>query len=385
MRQTAERASELKVQSFKIVLLGDIFEILKSRRWIDQNLRPWDAYTTAHKDTVTDIFKSIVDVNHELFDELRNLRHKYSFVEIIYVPGNHDWPFNSEMGVNARSIFVDYLGLCHNPNLQFDQKFIDPHHKTIASHGHERDPFNRYKNGEVALGDVIVVDFLLQLPLQVSSELGISEYDRSISFLHELDNVRPQSPLAMATWLLKGIENFSGDHQEIRVSISRAIVNSLSGLIELRKLVKSKGALRRATWWVKTLKWLAQSLPKSLDLFNIATQLPSDSEHSSYIKFGHQELDLANSANGNDNYEIIVFGHTHIPEHQGLRPGMPSGKASAQIYLNTGTWRRVHQFVSGTGFIEYNEESFVIIFDKNEQLRDDLPRYEFHRLARGRG
>ncbi len=82
-----ERALDTGVEKVTLVLLGDIFEILKSKKWIERQVRPWETVTQDHIDTVALIFDAIVASNPQFFAGLSKLAADYSFFRIEYVPG----------------------------------------------------------------------------------------------------------------------------------------------------------------------------------------------------------------------------------------------------------------------------------------------------------
>src|SRR5580765_5622335 len=86
------------VESITLILLGDIFEILKSKKWIEHQVRPWEASTLKHIRTVDSIFQSVLESNQEFFAGIGKLKRDYPFLRIEYIPGNHDRPMNTEMG-----------------------------------------------------------------------------------------------------------------------------------------------------------------------------------------------------------------------------------------------------------------------------------------------
>src|SRR5438046_176383 len=63
-----------------LVLLGDIFEIIKSPRWLEDDVRPWDSVTEVHRKTVTNIYMSIVRANEPFFKWLETLPERFPFV-----------------------------------------------------------------------------------------------------------------------------------------------------------------------------------------------------------------------------------------------------------------------------------------------------------------
>ena len=102
------------VQEVTLVLLGDVFELLKSRAWRDRQLRPWEAVTAAHTRLVTEILDSIVEANLTFWEDLRRLNESYS-LKLEFLPGNHDLYLNKAMGEQARRRFQDLLRRRHCP------------------------------------------------------------------------------------------------------------------------------------------------------------------------------------------------------------------------------------------------------------------------------
>jgi hypothetical protein len=81
----------------------------------------------------------------------------------------------------------------------------------------------------------------------------------------------------------------------------------------------------------------------------------------------------------------FLCGHTHIPEHVPLSTGY-----GQSLYMNTGTWRRVHlprnldRPSAAPSFASHQAECIVSIFDSEEQGLG-LPPYEFCRTVHGLG
>ena len=102
LREVVRRALEQESTSIRIVLLGDIFEILKSRVWLDRGLRPWQPSTSAHVDAIDAILEAIHSHNRPFFEGLTSLHQETSGLALHFVPGNHDAPLNTDMGRKAR-------------------------------------------------------------------------------------------------------------------------------------------------------------------------------------------------------------------------------------------------------------------------------------------
>lgn len=212
IEQEAAAALKRGTDNLTVLLLGDIFEVLKSQLWIDRNARPWDPVSPSHADVVTAIFERIESSNAKFFNGVASLKNRFPKLSFVYVPGNHDWPLNAEVGLAARGRLVELLKIDnHAVGSPFGLTYARSDHGLLASHGHEHDLANRTEPGRIALGDAVVIEVLLRLPELVAAELGWSPADSRLEYLHELDNVRPQSPAAMAAWLLGATRRLAVD------------------------------------------------------------------------------------------------------------------------------------------------------------------------------
>jgi UDP-2,3-diacylglucosamine pyrophosphatase LpxH len=89
---------KLAVQELKIVLLGDIFDVIRSTKWLGVKVRPWSPIGPKQKAVVQNIVNGILQQNKDSFDYLNDLRHfaerRNITFELQYIIGNHDWLIN---------------------------------------------------------------------------------------------------------------------------------------------------------------------------------------------------------------------------------------------------------------------------------------------------
>jgi UDP-2,3-diacylglucosamine pyrophosphatase LpxH len=383
IRAEAARAKDKKYP-FKVLLLGDIFEILKSQVWHERDVRPWDSCSAKHIEAVTEIFEKIIANNADFFSVLKALPETAGDGEVVYVPGNHDWPLNGNMGAPARKRLIDVAGLRHRGGRPFPYVFTDVDHSLWASHGHEHDSANKTDPKTISLGDAIVIEVLLVLPELVAKSLGCKSSDPQLKFLHELDNVRPQSVGAMVSWLLLGAQELK--HPDASTAIARAIRTVVGKLNELRKRGNASDAWEQGDKWVGGLVAAADFLLKKKDLLPMLAKLGGGGEES-YASFGFLDLSRSFSKGNKPRFRHVAHGHTHLPEHTGLALDWASD-AKPSVYLNTGTWRRVHRFGrrrdknKSPYFAEFKEETCVVLYRKGEYDMNS-PSYEFRRIVRG--
>lgn len=381
-----KQAAERRVEAAKLVLLGDIFEILKSKTWLASGLRPWETPTPAHGEVTRRILAATLQANERFLEGLSGLRARYSFLEILYLPGNHDLPLNTAMGEQARETLAAAL-LLPGGRQPYDSVFTDREHSVIARHGHEWDPTNRYGDKTAAFGDFIVIDLVLRLPLLVSAALSLDEEDPSLTFLHELDNVRPQQPYYMARWLMSGLSRLEVRHPGARKALRDALA-LLSGDLRQASALKrfasvAQGPLGRlgpGVWWRRALMQIANSMAKSGMALEVSVHLPRGGEGP-----GPTRHEARYDLSGTQGYQYILCGHTHLHELVPLdmRDGRP-----APLYINTGTWRRTHRMAEFSprrrpaSFSTWQEECLVCIYSPDDQ-KLGYPPFEIRRFTRG--
>jgi UDP-2,3-diacylglucosamine pyrophosphatase LpxH len=385
----AERAQGLPGKSLQVLLLGDIFEILKSQVWLDAGIRPWQAPPLAASQdfeiAVENIFDRIVRCNTDFFERWKQLTERLPGLSAVYVPGNHDWPLNHAMGLAARRKLVNVLQLKHDPKDPFPVSFLDHDHGVLATHGHEHDIFNRTQPGKIAFGDAVVIEVLLTLPALVAKHLsGVSPSDPSLEFLHELDNVRPQSGTAMAAWIMQGAKRLEAEFPDARHAVEQAVAEVVSRMRVLRRSRNTTGAWRRGDKWVSALAGAGTIATKLGWLLHRLGRGGPGNESESYVRAAAGSLASIDSAGGAP-IEFYICGHTHLPEHVAVGQRVGTGEAAVPMFLNTGTWRRVQRYVhtdrSAPRFVTYDEECFVVVHSHSERT-SGKPSYEFRRVAR---
>ncbi|HYI12076.1 MAG TPA: hypothetical protein VEK57_23690 [Thermoanaerobaculia bacterium] len=362
LEEPGSRAAE----GVRLVLLGDVFEVLKSRVWLDAGTRPWEAPTELHRATVGKIVDRILAANSDFFAALGRIRDAHPRVAVTYVIGNHDWPLNTAMGTGSRVKVRTRLGLAGGDAL-FPEAHDDPDHELLAQHGHHWDLANRYRGGAIAIGDAIVIDVVMQLPLVFARHLGVDPDDPLLRFVHELDDVIPQTMYSMAEWLAHGLvdlEETAGAHLDAALE---EVVEGLTARVAGYRTESPVDA-----FWVSALKHLALTYGP----VRLALTLPAGaSAPPSLARHAGVDLEDAHRLHGVD-YRYIVYGHTHIPDFRSL-----STSRGVAYYLNSGTWRRLHRAVdttvgpAGRLYATTIAHSFIIVRHPRERS-GGLPGYE---------
>ena len=377
------RAVDKGVKDIQLVLLGDIFEIIKSQQWIDEGVRPWETSTAKHQGVVTKIFESILKANVTFVAWLEGLPSKYPQVRFVYIPGNHDLAINTEMGVAVRPEVRKLLSQSASSDL-FPEEIRDARHSVLARHGHEWDSNNRSGARGGPFGDVIVVEVLVRLPLRMAQMLGMSLQNGSLDFLFELDNVRPQTQGGMGRWLEAGLVKLCEERRDAEAAFDDVFNEVLETLWTLGRTEKFE-AYEYSSRWARSMAWVATKIAKTRGVHRLMHLFPLREESRGHYPDHVREL-LGVAGGAPPMY--FLCGHTHIPEHVPISSGARGDGQS--LYLNTGTWRRVHlprnldRPSAAPSFASLQAECVVSIFDVEEQELG-LPPYEFHRTVHGLG
>lgn len=255
----------------KVVLLGDIPDLIRSAHWLAHPLeqRPWgrdgladvarwDEFRSGQPPTPTericlDILgrypaggrredvppDTILYQNWETFAFFRALPqrlHRFAAlhglpVELIFIPGNHDRLVN--LYPSLRDAVRDMLGLTVNDQTTmpgaggewwYRYTYTDTRYGIFAQHGHQYDPAN-YGGGndqisrraylQVPLGDVLATEFAVRLPWLAQQRCRRGELSADlVARLQDFDNVRPFSGL---------FEYFYAQYHDQRAEVARIL------------------------------------------------------------------------------------------------------------------------------------------------------------------
>jgi len=376
------QAHDRGVRRVKLVLLGDIFELLKSTHWLTDRVRPWEACGPIHRQTVARILEEILSVNAKFFETLAKLAADYDFLDLCYIPGNHDRPINTDMGQEARALLLSKLPLPLE-NGFFPVNLRDNEHRLFAHHGHDWDSHNRYVNNTAAIGDAIVIEAVVNFPRSVVKRIDRAPDDPMIEFLYELDNLRPLTLKTIFDWVESFMPELRSDEPQFAQVIDEAIDQTRRRLRTLIKQVRfetSQGIGIRLAVVDKAL----DGLGKFPGYWRSRRLVPASGADSDDNYEEHVRDEFQNPFKAQD-YRYVVCGHTHKPVAVPLLITANGGTPALKFYLNTGTWRRVHKAIRdpskrGVGFSSSDEECLVTIWSEADQ-KLGYPPFEFYRLS----
>ncbi len=352
-----EMAETAKAKEVEIVLLGDVFDVIRSDHWLRSEIRPWsDANDKdGNEQTLQDYTTKIVSDICGQKDNEASIGHLKKFkedmaqkgvgVDLTYIIGNHDWLINRYPETRER--IADFLGMDDPPRLR-DARFPTEHfwgeYKVIARHGDIYDPFNFDGDRDASsLGDAIVIDLINGFPKKVENEIGPDTDPQLITELREIDNIRPLVDIPL--WI-------QGASRRARTSeIGERVKEVWNDLVDDFLDIDFVKAHDKP-WRIDIVDALQLGLQVSKYLsFSDIDTLPLrkfQKTDDSYIDRSFNEEKLKRNE-----AEFVVYGHTHRHVIEPLDRVPMTGKSLLKTYFNTGTWRKIHR---RTAFDKENQE-----------------------------
>lgn len=434
-RRAGADAAFRKLDRVDLVLLGDIFDLLRTNKWLLDNptgVMPWSPEMAgdeherarAHQSLAAQVDRIVaaaIEANQGPTSGepsglacLRNLVERGIVVEhggethvvplyVWYMAGNHDWPLHVGRPEydSARKRLREALGLAHPDDgpfahtvedLPIELRKVFEHHRVYAQHGDLFDPDNFQieapepdhdahvvgvgRRARSSLGDAIVIRLLNELPKKILAAMDADDRLRDDpqfqQALQELDNVRPL--LAMPQWLAGVLQRYESNDKQLRELERRRRKNVHRALTAALDEFVADPFVRRfdRPWHRDTVDALQFGA-----LFNRGVSLETLSslsmryEHrlrpESYHEHAEHQLSEMQSYTGERPVDFVVYGHTHRPEVVPL----DVDEQRSWVYLNSGTWRRVHRRCVGDKhhikFVDYHVMSLVAIYAGDER------------------
>jgi UDP-2,3-diacylglucosamine pyrophosphatase LpxH len=380
-----------EIKEIKIVLLGDIFDLLRTENWFGYPVdeRPWGTDEHAievHALTLFDAITSHPD-NRQAFQIIRqgigDLQNKCRLEtkpRLFYLPGNHDRLCNRYQSLRQK--VCDCLGIppaWHDPQDLFPHTYDDLAYGVFARHGQEYDKYN-YEGGpaytemdyqRVPIGDPITTELVARLPYALARHLdavpGLSPADKQkvIRNFQEIENVRPLS--AVIQWLLYQVKQNRTLKEIIEDTVQEVIDN-------FDNLDFVQGWYARHDKWtdwrdeadkIQAFLFLLRNfkLYRTEKLWELAIKAKGYFVKDELLEAAPREYLHLDPA-----IRYVVYGHTHNPLESPVRVVPASPYPLEQVYLNTGTWRgRYFKCTQDDSFIYWKNMTYVIFYQEGER------------------
>jgi hypothetical protein len=393
------------IDQVDLLLLGDILDVIRSSSWLDSDVRPWnDPRSRQFVDLVSSITDGILTHNCESLQILAGLGHGDAItippatrthkpakvsrepddperlpvrVNIHYLLGNHDWFYNVDSPVYEpiRRKVISAMGLCHSPEdpLPHDPFESDllmetfSRHRVFARHGDIFDSFNFEGDREASsLGDAIVVELLNRFPLEVKKQLKDHLSPEFLAGLDEIDNVRP---LPIVPLWVAGLLQRTCESEKLKKAVKKIWDDCAEQFLSL-KFVRDRDNRLNPFQNVDRLQTMlkfsrgvsVQTAGRILQAIN--RWWPCRAE--SYRRFA-----MGEKAFKNRDARHIVYGHTHHHEIVPLDVSQQDTQTLTQMYINSGTWRQVHELAefnpSENEFVGYKVLTYLGFYKDDER------------------
>lgn len=363
-----------RAEEIEIVLLGDIFDLIRSDYWLMSDIRPWseegdtDEAGKGLKNYVMDIVERICKnpVNMESAGHIKDFKEKMASkgidVRLTYITGNHDWLINRFS--DARVYVAGFLGLDDEvfKKEPFPEQVFWDDYRVFARHGDIYDPFNfDGKRDASSLGDAIVIELVNRFPRAVEERIGSDTDPILISRLKEIDNVRPLVDIPL--WIQGACRRAKS--QAIAEEVKEVWNELVDDFLEIEFVRRHDRPWRMDI--VDALE-IGLGISRYLSLKDIVN-LPLRRFHmgdDDYVNRAFQEDYVKRNE-----AEFVLYGHTH---HYRIDPldiiTTPEGVLT-KTYFNTGTWRKIHvraRFdLDGNEFSGWHVMTFVAFYSKGER------------------
>jgi hypothetical protein len=403
----------MPIEEFDIVMLGDILDVLRSSKWFEENLansshvRPWDgSKSEPFVAKVQKITEGILTQNEVFFSLLRELREPAVTnlppatregraarsgakratrertpvrVRMHYMVGNHDWVYHLPDPVynSVRRTVAEALGLENDPTQPFPHDPAEPaakaireifaEHRVFARHGDIFDPVNfEGDRNASSVGDAIAVDLVARFAFEVKHHMGDSLPVDCLAGLNEVDNVRP---LHMVPVWIGGLLQRTCPDSRLRRQVQE-IWNELINQIVKNPFVREHLSYRHPFSTAQKLKWTL-ALSKQLIAPENNWCIRWLGEKLGGLRPSLLPYALRERSFHNRSARFIVYGHTHRHEIVPLNSSMTGEGLFNQLYINSGTWRPVHElarYQSGREvFVGYHTMTYLAFFKEGER------------------
>jgi len=377
-----------------LILLGDILDVIRSDYWCTAppNVRPWgDPSDVAFISAVEVINERILAHNSKALAVLKTLSNHITIpaadsnnrpvtakedlsganrvvvpVFLHYLVGNHDWFYHLPGSAfeSIRASVTGAMGLSnpagpfpHAPEEYPQLLDIYKEHNVWARHGDifDGDNFDGDRD-KSSLGDAVVIELLNRFPAAVREKLGTQLPTECLDGLREIDNVRPL--IVIPAWIDSLLRRTCDEEQ------SRSVKDIWNGLakdfLRLPFVVQHKSALK---FGLKVSTGLSIAT-LSRGLLWLKGKLGIGAEKPFYQNAYNERAYRDGTA------RFIVYGHTHHHEIVVLKAANPrAGLAVDEVYINSGTWRAVHEMAAtGEEFAGYKVMTYLVFYRADERV-----------------
>lgn len=345
----------------EIVFVGDLFDVVRSPRWLETSHRPYHEPSQAVVGVVERIVEATLEREREMFALLRKLVGEGA-LRVHYILGNHD-RLLAHAPRARRAVLRAMTG--EDREADFPREMVFPDHGVLAHHGHTGDFICHARDG-APIGDAIGIELIVRFPPLLRARLSVADPVE----LDDIDDVRPI--YAVPAWVRQLGEHRPGILRPLGQTWAQLVEEFLSNWF-VREWMRSQsrtllsfdpGKQLRLMLELSTGRIMGKTQDKRL------TQLYRLFQHAFDGRFARRAAERLQEPRCRG-LRYVVNGHSHFPSMQPL--GHIDGRPAC--YFNTGTWRTVHQI--GTelegrpSFLPYDAMSYLVFFPTSDPMGRD--------------
>ena len=339
---------------------SDVFELVIAGDFLDQWFLPMDYRFTGDCER---FYQAVIENNMEVMGELKRLIR--AGISVVYILGNHDMLLEASVlekaipGIviiqDAKGLGAYYTGTKGNIVIEhghrydvfsapdsFSNKELCQNEETLLPPGYF---YARYGASWVSEGRPKISKEYPSMPLRPEYE----DQDQMDAYLYatvlctELNRITPKTDFREKAFAVKNIGGFQSSFSVEDFYPIQQEDGSISASVLYRNFQR--------TWNLRQ----EENMVKVLIPFSEAVQNVLKNSATLYCKQAQQQyLD-----NENETVDVVVFGHTHIPELKRFDTG--------KLYINSGAWTD-HNPYSKDGL----SRTFVVVYEDEEQVHGSL-------------
>jgi len=301
-------------------------------------------------------------------------------VRLHYMVGNHDWFYHlpDPAFVPMRRSIKEAMGLHndaaqpfpHDPEKSPEISQVLADHRVFARHGDVYDSINFDGHRDASsVGDAIVIELLNRFPAEVEARRKDDLKDlppEVVDGLKEIDNVRPL--LLIPVWIDGLLRRLCADPKQIKQV--KAVWNELAHDFLKIPFIKSRDSWLNP-WDNVDMLQTALVFSSGLSLHTASRLLEWIDDRGFKRPDTYYEDALTETNFKNRTAKYVVYGHTHHHEIVPLDVSFSKQGELDQLYLNSGTWRRVHKLAKlntkDEEFTGYDVMTYLAFFKDDER------------------
>ncbi len=367
IRDTLGKANA-HIRNVEVVLLGDIFDPLRSDHWQETTVRPWspDDQRDSEGRTKADVITHIVDHTcrspqiQEGMAHILALRDQLDVpFEMTYILGNHDHMINDYPSIRVE--VAQTLGMTDPQRFAtepFPTEKIWRDYRVLARHGHKFDPFGDTEGPTI--WDAFTIDVMGRFTRAMADDPHIDE--PTLNQIRDVEFVRPHVDAPL--WL-KSLQLSGSQGRPLRKIVREGWNDAMHDFFR-DEFVREKTANMRI---LRRMMEMGFHVIRKLSLHYLLMRRSAKilvSNEASYDKRAARE-----EAIRKDEVDFVVYGHTH---RQKVLP-LTRVNGNPKTYFNTGTWTKVlmrDAFCDEVDFQSWQVMTFVSIFNQEWHNRYEV-------------